>query len=256
MAKGITTTEFVCRAREIHGDKYDYSNVFYKNSVTKVCIVCPIHGEFWQKPSNHVNMRQGCPKCARESCKKPVFGVGINDTDYVFETREYKIWRDMLERCYCEKTQTKFPTYKGCSVCEEWKIYSNFKKWFHENYIDGWELDKDILCIGNKVYSPQTCCFVPREINSLLRQSSVNGKCGIHKKENGTYFAIIRINGRCTHLRNFNSFEDAKKARDRAFIQKVVNVVDKYKDLLPRRTAEACLNYHKALYINKNNNDD
>ena len=59
----MTTESFIARAREIHGDKYDYSKVVYVNNRTKVCIVCPIHGEFWQKPVNHINKKQGCPKC-------------------------------------------------------------------------------------------------------------------------------------------------------------------------------------------------
>ena len=59
----ITTKDFIEKARSVHGDKYDYSKVEYKNAVTKVCIICPEHGEFWQAPSNHINSRQGCPMC-------------------------------------------------------------------------------------------------------------------------------------------------------------------------------------------------
>ena len=54
--------DFILKAREIHGDKYDYSLVEYKNNKTKVCIICPVHGEFWQKPNNHL-IGQGCPYC-------------------------------------------------------------------------------------------------------------------------------------------------------------------------------------------------
>lgn len=54
--------EFIEKARKIHGDKYDYSKVEYINNKTKVCIVCPIHGEFWQRPNNHLS-GQGCPHC-------------------------------------------------------------------------------------------------------------------------------------------------------------------------------------------------
>ena len=60
-----STKEFVEKARKIHGDKYDYSKVEYKNINTKVCIICPIHGEFWQTPKNHLK-GQGCNKCAIE----------------------------------------------------------------------------------------------------------------------------------------------------------------------------------------------
>jgi len=60
--KKMTTEEFIKRAKLIHGDKYDYSKVEYVNAHTKVCIICPIHGEFWTTPSNHLRER-GCPKC-------------------------------------------------------------------------------------------------------------------------------------------------------------------------------------------------
>lgn len=65
--KRITKDKFIERAKAVHGDKYGYSKVEYKNNSTKVCIVCPEHGEFWQTPSAHINGR-GCPKCGKERC--------------------------------------------------------------------------------------------------------------------------------------------------------------------------------------------
>lgn len=61
--KRLTTKEFIERAREVHGDKYDYSKVNYINQHSKVCIICPIHGEFWQIVQIHL-MGHGCPKCS------------------------------------------------------------------------------------------------------------------------------------------------------------------------------------------------
>ena len=55
--------KFIEKAKNRHGDKYDYSKVEYINSTTKVCIICKEHGEFWQTPQGHVR-GQGCPKCA------------------------------------------------------------------------------------------------------------------------------------------------------------------------------------------------
>lgn len=63
MRKRLTTEEFIKRARLTHGDKYDYSKVNYVNSSTKVCIICLIHGEFWQTPLHHLK-KQGCPICS------------------------------------------------------------------------------------------------------------------------------------------------------------------------------------------------
>jgi predicted nucleic acid-binding Zn-ribbon protein len=66
MAKKITIDEFIQKARVIHNDKYDYSNTNYINYRTKLCILCPKHGEFWQTPKKHIIFKQGCPKCGVE----------------------------------------------------------------------------------------------------------------------------------------------------------------------------------------------
>lgn len=60
--RGFSTEDFINKAREIHGDKYDYSKVEYVNNITPVCIICPEHGEFWQTPNKHLSKR-GCASC-------------------------------------------------------------------------------------------------------------------------------------------------------------------------------------------------
>lgn len=67
MADRMTTQEFIERAREVHGDCYDYSKVMYVNTKTKVCVVCPEHGEFWQRAESHLN-GMGCKMCGRKKC--------------------------------------------------------------------------------------------------------------------------------------------------------------------------------------------
>lgn len=61
--------EFIEKANEIHNGKYDYSEIKYVNNKIKICIICPIHGEFWQRPNDHLN-KHGCPKCSHRSYKK------------------------------------------------------------------------------------------------------------------------------------------------------------------------------------------
>lgn len=106
-------------------------------------------------------MKKGQPKGL-------VCGIGINDVPCARKTVPYNKWKSMLERCYIPSVQSKHPTYIGCSVCDEWLTFSNFLDWFNEHYVEGYVIDKDILIKGNKVYSPQTCCFVPPEINGLI----------------------------------------------------------------------------------------
>ena len=87
-----TKEEWITSARKVHGDKYDYSKVVYKNARTNVCIICHEHGEFWQKPYNH-KRGQGCPKCS--GCYKPtkeewiVSVNGVHNGKYDYNNVEY-----------------------------------------------------------------------------------------------------------------------------------------------------------------------
>ena len=115
-----------------------------------------------------------------------VYGVGINDADYVVQEFEsigcvdgkqkrkqiwicpyYSVWKHMLERCYSSKYQDKYPTYIGCSVSEDWLTFSNFRSWMEKQDWEGKQLDKDLLFEGNKVYSADTCVFVTQMVNSF-----------------------------------------------------------------------------------------
>ena len=106
---------------------------------------------------------------------KSVYGVGcIGIGKYVAHvkrkpTKSYDTWIGMLRRCYSEKSFIRRPTYKDVTVCEEWHNFQTFAKWYEENYIEGFHLDKDLLSKGNKIYSPETCCFISLEDNSKIR---------------------------------------------------------------------------------------
>jgi len=83
--KRLTTEEFIKRAKNVHGNKYDYSKVEYTNQSSKICIICPIHGEFWQIPANHLNGSK-CPKCINEYRSQK---IRKKDTkDFVNEAKE------------------------------------------------------------------------------------------------------------------------------------------------------------------------
>ena len=82
-------------------------------------------------------------------------------------TKTYTTWTDMLNRCYGNNQHIKTPTYIGCTVAPIWHNFQNFAQWFDENYIDGYDLDKDIKIEGNKIYSPNNCLFVSTKENSV-----------------------------------------------------------------------------------------
>ncbi len=151
--------------------------------------------------------------------RRIICGIGINDYNGLVRPNgiflpSYLIWKDIIRRCYNSKSQLRRPTYKDCSVCDEWIYFSNFKQWFDEKHIEGYDLDKDILIKGNKLYSPTTCCFVPPDINKLiLRSANRRGVYPIgvilHK---GRYIARFSANNNLTNIGSFDSPVDAFNA--------------------------------------------
>ena len=126
--------------------------------------------------------------------KKLIYGIGINDADYVVtqhakENNKYKMvwrcplyraWRSMIKRCYSDKYHQTHPTYIGCSVCDEWLTFSNFKSWMKKQDWERKHMDKDLLIQGNKIYSPETCLFVDAKINTFVTDSgAIRGECMI-----------------------------------------------------------------------------
>lgn len=114
---------------------------------------------------------------------KLVLGVGVNDAGYTVSTKSkrvdgkqkvlwvcpfYRVWVSMLTRCYSQRFQTKQPAYIGCTVCDEWLLFSAFMRWMSSQDWRGKALDKDILLPGNKTYSPEICIFVSQPLNNFL----------------------------------------------------------------------------------------
>lgn len=106
-----------------------------------------------------------------------VCGWGINDVDYVVCDREghhcpyYLDWKSIITRCFNKNYQKQRPSYKGCTVLEEWKYLSNFVKWVDSQPNKDWQncaLDKDLLLEGNKHYSPNNCAYISKSLNSFL----------------------------------------------------------------------------------------
>lgn len=114
-----------------------------------------------------------------------IHGWGINDAPYTVEVKRietvgnarkmhydfvcplYRRWKEMLRRCLSVSHQAKHPTYAGVRVCDEWQSFSVFREWMVAQPWEGNEIDKDILGDGT-LYSPESCCFVPKEVNLFL----------------------------------------------------------------------------------------
>lgn len=270
MGRKLSLDEVVKGFREVHGNDYDYSLITKENYVDthhNVQIKCNTCGlVFPQTPHAH-KIGQGCPACGYRKVGlikkgKPnmrsrslVFGVGVFDEDIC--SREnggtlhvYRMWFDMLRRCYDEKYKNTKCTYIDCCVCEEWKRFSVFHKWFDkhkEEYKEGYQLDKDILVKGNKVYSPETCCFVPAFINALI----LNGGAKRNTKNGDTpigvtyyckrYYARMSKYGEVVKIGSFDNEKDAFNAYKQAREEYIKEVANEYytKGLITKRVYDA-----------------
>lgn len=167
------------------------------------------------------------------------------------DTLVYKYWERMLERCYSMRFHENNPTYESCSVCEEWHNFQNFAKWFEENYYECngeiMQLDKDILCKGNKVYSPDTCVFVPKRINTLfIKCDKVRGDYPVgvnYYKKYDNFIARCNTLEKRVNLGYFDTPEEAFYIY-REFKEKYIKkVADEYKDKIPLKLYNAMYEY-------------
>ena len=164
-------------------------------------------------------------------------------------TKEYIIWRGMLMRCYNSKYHLTHPSYIGCTVCEEWLNFQNYAEWHKSNYYEipgeKTSLDKDILVKGNKMYSPETCLFVPQSINSLfINTKKVRGDypIGVRKRKDA-YSAKGFYKKEQTHLGTFYKVEDAYNAFKIFKEITIKKIAEEYKDKIPQKLYEALYKY-------------
>ena len=182
------------------------------------------------------------------------FGVGpYNSKD---DKRAYDIWDKLLSRCYNKSRLSKFPTYEGAVVCEEWLNFQNFAAWcYKQKHFESkddkgrsYHLDKDILVRGNKVYSPETCSFVPPYINTMLigcdkaRGKYPRGVC--YHKGKGKIVAQLRSGfGKKIHLGHFDTPEEAFEAYKVAKEVLIRETAERFKDVLDSRVYRNLMNW-------------
>lgn len=160
--------------RTKHNDTYEYI-VTETKSDSEVGVVCKKHGIFYQKVRKHLE-GQGCKKCAGEaSSQKWKNPTGYRVDGVQVQLPLYAVWRAMQQRC---KPQywAKRKHYSGTSCSESFNSWDYFYEWAviqvgygcFDDKGKPFELDKDLLSEGDKVYSENTCCFLPRELNQAL----------------------------------------------------------------------------------------
>ena len=202
--------------------------------------------------------KKGEIKCSYEP---RTLGVGyLGEGKY--KTREngkvhkyYKIWHGMLTRCYDPKFHEKRPTYDGCKVEDYLLNFQHMCEWLENNYyeIPGEQmcLDEDILCKGNKIYSRETCIFVPKRINNLFVKSDNrrgDNPIGVSDLPSGNY----RVNcsngyGKLIPLGTYATKEEAFRVYKQYKEKVIKEVIDSYEGIIPEpfysRLKDAMYNY-------------
>ena len=185
-----------------------------------------------------------------------VYGIGVLGAKYPSRegdrnTKEYMLWCSMLQRCYSTTLKKKRPTYEGCEVSENFKSFEYFYEWCNKQVgfdNEGWHLDKDLLMKGNKVYSENTCVFIPSEINSLLIKRTAsrgNHLIGVswHKRDKAFASQVNKNKGKSEHLGYFKTEIEAFNTYKVAKETFVKEQAEKWKSQIDDRAYEALMKY-------------
>ena len=190
------------------------------------------------------NFKNGNIKCPYE---RRYYGVGyLGEGKYKVSengklTDEFKIWCGMLKRCYDPKYQETHPTYKGCAVEDYLLNFQHMGKWINENYYEVYReemcLDKDILHKGNKIYSRETCIFVPERINLLfVKRDNARGDSPIGMTPNSSGNYIVRCNNgyeKRICLGTYSTKEEAFRVYKEYKEKLIKDTIDSYEGKIP-----------------------
>lgn len=198
------------------------------------------------------NLRKGN---FRNPNRRSIFGIGYlgvgrhrSSDEGSKTTKKYLAWHSMLVRCYDDNYIEKHPSYKDCYVCDDWHNFQNFSDWWEEQPnapLSGYDLDKDLMVLGNKVYSPTTCSFVPQEINKLLcdrmrfRGDLPQGVC----KHGKRFKSSISIDGVKTHIGVYSTPEEAYENYEKEKIRYVKEKARVHREILHPKVYENLMNW-------------
>lgn len=189
--------------------------------------------------------------------KRLVQGVGVNDIDdkTVDKNRNrciaYMKWKTMINRVYGKKALERNKNYVGMSCSEDFLLLSKFKAWYNNQigaYQNGFELDKDLLTIGCKVYSEDTCCLIPKEVNLFMiaraKSSNRNLPTGVtYHKPTKKFKALLNVNGKRTTLGTFSNPDDAFSCYRENKVAQAKKLAEKWEGLVDDKVYQALLSY-------------
>lgn len=247
-------------------------DILGKEFITNRCGVCVVVS-YENRHNVYVTFKEHpyTTKCSLGNLKKGevsnplhplTYGKGFKGVGkYSFKDKKVSsLWFGMMNRSFNLNFKEKYPTYRDVVVCEEWLCFQNFAEWcysqkfFNVTDFNGepYELDKDILVRGNKTYSPETCCFVPKAINNLFKFSNRQNKknpLGVYfKKSLNKYGASYKDSeGKPRHIGYFNNQIDAFSAYKVVKESTIKDVAVKYKDFIDQRTYEAMVGWEVTL---------
>jgi len=163
-------------------------------------------------------------------------------------TKAYTAWSSMLSRVHPTKTIEHYRTYENCSVEKDWYNFQNFADWFYQqpNWDKkGFQLDKDLIIIGNKHYGPKTCSLLPSQINSLLIDSkNIRGDLPMGVSKLGEkYQAHVKQKNYLKHIGTYSTVEEARVCYIEAKKQQIKRTAEKYKDVIDSRVYHNLINW-------------
>ena len=167
--------------------------------------------------------------------KRLIWGIGINDVDaptnWMVNGKKvtdpyYSIWGNLIRRCYSPTQQKRKPTYIGVTVHSDWHRFSKFKEWVDNQPQKDWRdlyIDKDLRVKGNKVYGPDTCCFLTHQENIIFKPSVVPlGHCRYRKDCPKTPWESVYDR----HFVLYTTKEEAEVVAGRESIRRIMEIVN------------------------------
>lgn len=183
-----------------------------------------------------------------------LYGVGINDKSIQVNfngrrIKEYTLWNNILKRCYNTSYHIERPTYSDCTLSENFKNFNYFYQWC-QNKIgfrnQNWQLDKDILLKGNKIYHEDLCVFVPPDINGLFIKSNAtrgNLPIGVSLHYSGKYIAQCKNTYIGIYLSSDEAFRAYKAFKENLILTKALQ----YQNHIDIKLYNAMLNYEVSI---------